>query len=365
MAEDKKRDSNFELLRVFSILLVITSHFNIYGSYSNNIGEFNFNWIIKSIFTIGTVANLIFIIITGYFMVKSKPNYKKIIGLVLDMMFYSYIIVGVLYALKIIKPNGNDIIRAIFPMFYGNWFVVKYIILYLFIPILNHIINDISKEKMEKILFVLIILISVIPTFYDFLGFSNHAIFILGYFIGGYISKYWNGEVNKSKVKKCLLLDILLVILSCCGMYILGTLYNISTLTNNSIYFIASNNSIFVIIMATCIFLLFKDMKIKHNKVINNIASSVLGIYLIHENFFIRPLIWTKIFPNNDYFSQWYFFLFGIAKIISVFLVCLIIDKIRIALFGKIREKIVDKVYLIIHRFYIFVYSKYSKLLNN
>ena len=92
----KKRESNFELLRIFAIIMVIIGHFNVHG----NIGDLTFNQSFISFFNIlfskflslGDVSNHIFMLLTGYFLIKSKVNYKSIIKLYLEMIFNCLII---------------------------------------------------------------------------------------------------------------------------------------------------------------------------------------------------------------------------------------------------------------------------------
>lgn len=51
------------------------------------------------------------------------------------------------------------------------------------------------------------------------------------------------------------------------------------------------------------------------------------GIYLIHDNELMRPLIWRQLWPNTDYLSAPY--LHALCKILAVFAVCLLIDLLR------------------------------------
>ena len=320
------------------------SHFNLHGDLSDfSAGGPNF--ILKNLCSTGTIANITFVIITGYFMVKSKPNYKKVIGLILDMIFYSYVIFAILYASGVIQIGGKDLIRTVFPMLFGNWFCIHYICLYFFIPVLNYILNGMSKRDIEKTIFIMFVLISVIPTFTTAFEFSKHAAFILAYFVGGYIRLFMNQKNNIKIVTKILLLDIAAIIFLISGMIYAGLYLQNEKIIAFSSHFLTSNDSIFAIIFAICLFFIFKNLKIKNNNIINGIAASVLGIYLIHDNVYMRPLIWTKIIPNNLYFDKWCFFAFAITKILVVFLICLVIDRIRIIVFGKLRKSIVEVLY--------------------
>lgn len=85
------------------------------------------------------------------------------------------------------------------------------------------------------------------------------------------------------------------------------------------------------------------------NKIINSISSSVLGIYLIHDNVILRKKIW-EFFDINTHLKSESFFLYEIMVVITIFFICLVIDQIRIHLIEKPVLKRID-----------FLIKKYSK----
>lgn len=124
------RNSNIELLRLIAIIGIIISHFCVHQSYPKlSFNSMNINYFFTETMQLGSIANHLFIIIAGYFLASKKINYKKIISLILEMLFYS-ISIGIF----IIIINGADItlksgIKMLFPIFWGNWFLIYYIIL--------------------------------------------------------------------------------------------------------------------------------------------------------------------------------------------------------------------------------------------
>ena len=361
----KKRDSNFELLRILAMLAVILSHFNLHGNFNNvDIYNFNINYLITRIFTVGCFANCIFILITGFFMIKSNVNYKKIISLIIDMVFYSCIIYLILILCGKVTFNKADLIKVLLPVFYGNWYCIYYVIFYLFIPIMNYVINSISKEKVQKLIFLIFMLFSVITTFTNNIYlFSNFTVFVLLYFIGAYIRLYMNQRLNIKNIIICIILSLMITLSTVVLQYILGVHLHISKMVTSSHHFIVCNFSFFVIVPAIFIFLLFKDLNIKYNKYINYISASVLPIYLIHENFLLKNIIWNEIFPNKMFINQFYFIFFAILKVLIVFVTCLMIDKLKKLLFENMQEKLCDKLYLIFEKVYLFIYNFCIRLL--
>lgn len=62
---------------------------------------------------------------------------------------------------------------------------------------------------------------------------------------------------------------------------------------------------------------------------INNLAGSVLGVYLIHDNPLVRPFLWRELLPNVGFMEDKFFVLFMAAKVLCVYIACLGIDLAR------------------------------------
>ena len=86
---------------------------------------------------------------------------------------------------------------------------------------------------------------------------------------------------------------------------------------------------ILTIPLAVSLFLYFLTRPYFFSAMINHIAGTVLGIYLIHDNNLMRTLIWDYIFPNLDYIHSSYYVLFYIGKVFAVFAICSIVELLR------------------------------------
>ena len=86
------RLSNFELLRVISMLGIVIFHMFYHGNYNVEIDSIN-NAFIRYIQVLGEVGVNVFVLITGYFLsskTKSDLNYKKIFKFIFLLTFYSF-----------------------------------------------------------------------------------------------------------------------------------------------------------------------------------------------------------------------------------------------------------------------------------
>lgn len=109
-----------------------------------------------------------------------------------------------------------------------------------------------------------------------------------------------------------------------------------------------------VIIQTICYFLIFKNIKITNNT-INAVAGNTLGIYLIHDNEFMREYMYKNIFKmtlENNWFTTSMLHRLPIYVLI-VFIVCLTIEMLRKKLFERIYNlKISNKIRLKIKKYF-------------
>ena len=121
-------------------------------------------------------------------------------------------------------------------------------------------------------------------------------------------------------------------------------------------------NKLPVFIASLSLFLYIKNLKIE-SKLINHISQTSLGVYLIHDNYFIRIFLWRYIFKNNSYYHSNYLFIHSIISITFTFIICVIIDIIRI----KIFENNLFPLFLKMYNKFIFKIKQsviYKKIIN-
>ena len=328
-----KRKSNFELLRVLCILMIITLHYNSsMGGLLNNveIGSINF-YISHFIQSLCIVAVNAFIIITGYFSYK-KDNVKvsKVIYLFYVCLIYGLLIFGI-YLLLGNKVNANALIELIKTIF-DRWFVVIYSILYLLIPFINKLIGSLNKRQLETL-----IIINIFSFYVWFTVFTNTTIkdggygivnFITLYLIGAYIHKYKDNYIKKYKtISIYIICAIITTILSC--------------FTTRSAY---AYNTIFNLIGSISLFLTFKNMNIKDNNIINKLSTYTFTVYIIHENSFLVKILYRDIFNCDKFYNDKFMILNMIYTVLGICVMCIIIEYIRRLLMKKLIDDRIDNI---------------------
>ena len=140
---DKERKSNFELLRIISIVLILFHHLayhnELYFLANDNINKY----IGIFLFTFGKIGVNLFVLISGYFMINQSLKLKKLFMLWLQIFIYSAGIMLIMTCLKIYNPTGIfDVLKYFLPISYNiYWFATAYIGMYLFTPFINSLLN--------------------------------------------------------------------------------------------------------------------------------------------------------------------------------------------------------------------------------
>lgn len=338
----KVRNSNLEILRIISMILILFHHFyynNINLDYSNlTINQF----IVQFLSSAGKIGVNCFILITGYFMIESKFKMKKLLKLYGQILFYS--IVGVILSVMLFDTNIGikDLVKSVLPISYNNWwFMTTYIIVYLLSNYINKFLKCISKKEYIFLMILLLAIWSIIPSFINGkIEFSTIDWFILLYMMGAYIKLYVNSDnINNKKVVT--LLGIL-ICLSAISILVLDKFYN--KLEMDPMHFALPMNQILPLLISICLFIIFLNYKCNNSKIINKIASCTLGVYLIHTHLLLRNIIWIKIFKVNDFINSPYIVVYEIFVIIVIYFICTTIDYIRQNTIENLYIKLIDKI---------------------
>lgn len=343
------RNSNFEILRIISMIMIIAHHYVVRGLTTIEL-EYSFNRYIAGFLSLGGKLGVtVFILISGYFMVDSKFTLSKLLKLIGEVWFYS-VSIGLLFifVLPTSTPIGlKSCIKMCFPIAYdAYWFMTAYVILMCISPLLNIIISNIDETMHKKILLVATMILYVVPTILPraHYGLSvNFGQCVIIYMYAGYIKKYV--DMTNKGWKKHLLMAIvlyLIVVFSNVLLIFLGNYLEVGIFTQNSEH-LAKLYSPFILIAGIELFIAFAKMKAYQNRVINVLANATLGIYLIHDNNLFREYLWGMLCKNPEWYASKYMLLHAIISILAVYVVCTIIDLLRQATVEKIYLSIINK----------------------
>ena len=286
-----ERNINLEIFRILSILLVITLHILGHGNFLESTELFSFNYYTLSLLqSLSFVAVNCFVLISGYFLVKSQFKFNKVLNLLSVIFFYSSILTFIVWKFNLVEVSLKDFIYSVLPITSNRyWFATSYVLLYLISPFLNSSINKMTRLELKKLIIALIILFSVIPTFtfyVDGFGVNNGyglIWFICLYTVSSYLRLYYEPNHKKNKwiiyyFMICSILFLTKIFISKLSISIIGRL------TGSMIFF--KYNSILVFLASVFLFLYFLNLKIS-SKIIIRISLFLsplsFGVYLVHD----------------------------------------------------------------------------------
>jgi len=306
MSNVKIRNSNLELLRIFSMALIIMHHYAVHSSLETVSPVIH-----QVLLWGGKIGVMSFLLITGYFQINSNFKSKKLFKLILQVWFYSYIFLLLLFLFNRDILTFNNKIFLIFPLVSKNyWFISIYVFLYILTPFLNKIIRSLSKNTFKHFIVLFVIYFFGIKTFVygNAIEFFESVLgFMFFYFLGAYIRLYKINFFEKLKWKNIVLaflIILFLVSLNVINVRFLSNYFIDNSLFNHLRSYISlistyQIGSMFTLVASISIFHFFKNLNIKNNKFINFIASTTFGCYLIHDNTVNRPFLWKNLFDMN------------------------------------------------------------------
>lgn len=337
-----KRKSNFELLRIISMFLIVMHHFSVHGTFSNDT-IFSFEKIGNEILQLGGKIGVnVFVLIGSYFLIEKRFSIKRPLVIILNVFLYSYVILIVALLFRWPVFSVSNIISAILPVPKSYWFANYYILLLFFTPVLNLLISKFTKKQYQKILIFLTIIWVMIPTFLlETMGYSYLALFIYLYLVAGYIKKFPSRILENKKVSLIFFaISLSLTILSIYTLNFLGTKFQLALLYSD---FFLESNKLLTMTNSISLFLVFKNTEIKSNKIINFVAGSMFGVYLIHDNTMIRNVLWAYV-DSSKISGGINFLMYGILISFIVFITCILIDTIKRLILDKHINSLANKI---------------------
>ena len=316
------RSSGIELLRILCMFCIIMSHYLGHGI--SVIFDNDPQWAVF-VYPLAYIANNAFFLITGWFLLKTKFSFKKLVSLVSHILILNYILL--LVNLVVFRERSlTNIVKQIFPITSNlNWFLSVYVFIYAIGPFLKRMIlylRDRTKTFNA--------LIAVLMFFYSCLGFITPVNVYANIMMQGIVIVILGNwiELQKEKLRTyhpgiiALAGYVLAVFFTLCLRFAANY---VPVLADFDSHF-RSNNSPFIIMAAAGLVVLFSNLNF-HSKFVNLIASSVMTTYLIHDNGQFKGHIWFDILRVQNHLSVIVPYMFICAFIVlgSCFLIDLIL----------------------------------------
>lgn len=328
----KERNINLDLIRFFAIFFVISVHFLLHtGFYDISINGIQ-PFILIFFRTIFMMCVPLFLLLTGFLMNKKELSKKYYLGIIRVIFVYIvakffYLIVDTFYFNEI--NSFSAVLRRIFN--FNNdysWYVNMYIGLFLLIPFINLIYNNLKNQRQKQVLIFSLFILSSLAT----LSFKGLVVFpdwwsslytLTYYFIWAYMREY-GFNIKKSKV---IILLFAVILASTIFYYALG--YN----KQFSVRTFTEYGGPGTFVSAVLLFGLLLNLNISKfpktiNKLIIKVSEVSFGMYLF--SYMIDKIIYQKfnnyILNMNERFI--YYFLVVPLIFLTSFLVSFCVNKL-------------------------------------
>lgn len=340
------RLSNIEILRIVAMFLILQSHFACHGYFQITEGHLGnvdsvINEVILRAMVTGYVGNALFMIITGYFLLSGdKINKIKLLTIVVQVMTYSFLCYIAFIMYKHDQLSIKELVEALTPLTHNTyWFFTAYVLVYIFHPFLNRLLIHLGQRELGTLIFTMIITWGIIPSLFNLRFASSEFLqFVIFYFIGAYIRLYYvNGrfvftnfsyEVDTTRLFK--------ILLGCLFIWVCVAI--ITSLTppyiSIRVFRLYNMGSPLTILLSITIFLLFLNTRIKAIKIINTIAGCMGGVYLFHENPYVRSILYEDIFQLERYKESDYIYIVTLGFIVLTLITGVVIELVRKQIFS-------------------------------
>lgn len=334
-----KRSSNFELLRIVSMLVIVLNHVAA-QAFDRDVILLQ-NDVFLCIVGYGSRIAVNLFLMTGvWFMVDSEFKGKRVMKLYGSLWFYSVVITLILlFAGQ--HVGFGDLISSFFPLLRRRmWFVPQYLTLMLISPFLKLLFEQMNKETTRRALIAGFFFISFICTIRGFEDkwLAAFVWFAYVFFVIAYYKRYgFNLKFNKPL---CLVGGGLIYLLMAAGLVVCKYSYGRIFELGESIFrqYLGDYKSVPNFLCSLLIFMFFAELDIGQRKWINEISKNTLDVYMIHQQDAFIPVIWVGLFHTKEWQQSPYFILLYLGTVLAVY--------IGGSLIGRLRVRFVEPLWL-------------------
>lgn len=329
----KPREGGIEALRIFAIFLITCVHMlNFGGFFANTQSAFELATL-RLLYAFFMIAVNIFVIITGFFMVKSKYRPEKLLPLWFSVLFYGFFLEAVAIFVFGAELKMDDFWATFFPITNNRyWFFTSYALLFLISPLLNLVLLNATKKQLNWVMVGVLAFSFAAKRFNvdeitQLVGGYNLMWFICLYFVGGYLNLHMP---NLKRYQA-----FLIYFATTLGLWGCFYIREISWFIDKFIVNKCEYTAPLSLIASVAIFLSVKGIMFneKVTKFITFLSSAVFGIYLFQEAFLFKPFLYENILHTKDFWGRDDSILYLFRCVLIVCVLGFLTDMIRQILF--------------------------------
>jgi len=354
MTAGKKRELNYELLRIIAMLMIVCLHYLSKGGLLGDPARADMTatgytaWLVEAFCL---VAVNVYVLISGYFGVDvggKKYSFQEVLKkpfqIWKQVFFYSMLFGCGALIIGVQEFDLYQFFSYCFPLVTEHyWFATYYIVLCLLMPFLNAGMTYLDQKETQYLLAGLLLFFSVSKTVipmqlpWDKYGYDSLWFLVL-YLTGAYLKRYGLPLIQTRWKAAMLYLGSTMAVFA--SFFLIRMIFLKTGKLEAMIHYGYTYNFLFCYTGAVGLFLLFKrEKKVegqtgwileRFRKPIELFSGTAFGVYLIHEHINIRYL-WPKWLhceaqAENSVIG---FLCHMILSVLGVYLVCTVIERIR------------------------------------
>ena len=332
-----------ELPRIVAMFCIVCFHCSFKSAFIFD--ELTPNlFFVKALWYLGELGVNLFMLVTGFFLVRGRFKGSKFLLLLCQVLFYWVLTIGIAYALGIYTfPEAKrDFVLLFFPTLTGSyWYITAYVVIYALSPWINSFLKSIGQKQLIGFIAVLLLFYSITPTVFGFLGeeiegmlsYTRLVWLFVIYVIGAYIALYPPKFLKKIRAMVILCFVNLALMLLFIGLIATSPGFFAKFGVEEWAVFWPPN-TVPMVCLSIGVFGLFLNLRIANNRVINRIASATLGVYLLHDGV-LQGYIWrTGVFHSSSLVDSAFLVPYILIACILVFSAGIAIDMMRQVLEG-------------------------------
>lgn len=346
----QNRSSNIELFRILLMLSIVAHHYVVNSGVFDVVSQTPYDWHDYFLLLFGMWGKIginCFVLITGYFMCKSEITIRKFLQLFLEVLFYKIVCYVCFYISGYEVFSIRGLLHSLNPISsLTHGFVSCFLVYYLLIPFVNILVQNLTKKQHQLLIIICMLFTVILPHCNRYvIEFNYVEWFVIIHVIASYIRFYHDVSNPLANTQGVLYIigGILLRILS---VVIMMVGYENGIAKMRWMYeWVIDSNALLAVVVSLMLFYGFKNLHIKQSKVINYIASSTFAVLLIHANSdAMRQWLWRDVCQNVEMINSPWMPIHAVCCVLGVFVVCVIIDKVRIFLIEKPLFVKIDKI---------------------
>ncbi len=359
MATEKKRQLNYELLRIIAMLMIVSLHYLSKGEILGDPARNDMTvtgyvaWLIEA-FCI--VAVNVYVLISGYFGMDAYESggsekeltfwkvLRKPLKIWKQVFFYSMLFGCGALIIGVQEFDLYQFFSYCFPIVTEHyWFASSYVILCLIMPFLNAGISRLNQRETKYLLLGFLLVFSVSKTVipmqlpWDKYGYDS-LWFVVLYLTGAYLRRYGISVLYAKWTAAALYFGSVAAVFF--SFFLIRAIYLRTGSLGKMIQYGYTYNFLFCYTGAVGLFLLFAEGKKESGKAgiflerfrkpIELFSGAAFGVYLIHEHINIR-YVWPKWLHCEAQADNSVMAFLGhmVCSVLAVYLVCTVIEWIR------------------------------------